>query len=116
MASEEASQEAVMMLVVARRRGSSKLSLLSCLARILFPVIHLLQKLFRLLLVDEGQSRQAFLQLEGMEKNAVLVVAPVLKDLLVPDHSPVSGLPPCQQSSLTIQTSELQYVPKCPPS
>lgn len=91
MSAEKTSEEAVMLVV--NGSGSSEWRLQCCLARILFPVVHFLQELLRLLFVDERQSRQAFLQLKRMEKDAVLVVAPIFKDLLVPDHSSVSGLP-----------------------
>ena len=93
MAAKEASEQAMMVLVVVRRSSSSKRRLQRGLARILFPVVHLLQELLRLLLVDEGQAGLAFFQLKGMEKDAVLVVAPGFVDFLVPYYSSVCGLP-----------------------
>ncbi len=93
MAAKEASKQAMMVLVVVRRSSSSKRRLQRGLACILFPVVHLLQELLRLLLVDEGQAGLALFQLKGMEKDAVLVIAPVFVDFLVPYYSSVCGLP-----------------------
>lgn len=93
MASEKTSKEPVMVLVVARGRSPPKRRFQGCLACILFPVVHLLQKLLRLLLVNEGESGQAFFELKGVEEDAILVVVPILVDFLVPNHPSVSGLP-----------------------
>jgi hypothetical protein len=43
--------------------------------------------LLGLLLVHEAQGGQAFFELECMEKGAVLVVHPCIKDLLIPNDS-----------------------------
>jgi hypothetical protein len=91
MPSEKASEKS--MVLVVNGSGPSKWRLDCCLACILFPVVHLLQELLCLLLVDKGQSGQAFFQLKGVEKDTVLVVAPIFEDFLVPNHSSVSGLP-----------------------
>jgi hypothetical protein len=53
MSSEKAAEQSVV-LVVVRGRRASEWRLQRCLAGILFPVVHLFQKLFCLLLVDEG--------------------------------------------------------------
>jgi hypothetical protein len=82
----------MVMLVMGGRSCSSEWRFQGCLARILLPVIHLLEELFRLLLVDEGQAGLAVLQLKGMEEDAVLVVVPILVDFLIPYYPPVSGL------------------------
>lgn len=79
------------MLVVGRLCRTAKWRFLRGLLRILLPVVHLLEELLRLLLVHKGQARQTFLQLERVEKDAVLVVTPCVEDLLVPHNSSVSG-------------------------
>lgn len=86
---ETAEEAAVLLFVMAassERRGSR------LFAGILFTVVHLLLELLRLLLVDKAQPGNAFFQLKGVEKRAVLVVAPRIEDFLVPDHTSGSGL------------------------
>ena len=83
---EEAAEEAVLVAragVVRAAEGSRP----SCLGSVFFPVIHLLLELLRLLLVDERQAGEALFELKGVEKNAVLVVAPCVKDLLIPNDT-----------------------------
>ena len=91
MPSEDAPQQAVMLVMVCGWRPSKRLFLRG-LARVLFPVVHLLQELLRLLLVDERQPSQALLEFKRVEKDAVLVVVPRLKDLLVPYHAAIPSL------------------------
>lgn len=90
MASKDASQQAMMLLLTLRRHPPEG-SLLCSLACVLFPVVHLLQELLRLFLVDERQPRQTLLHFEGVEEDAILVVVPCIVDFLVPYHSSVSG-------------------------
>lgn len=92
MSPEKAPEQAVMLVVARDLRGPSKWCLLRCLASILLPVVHLFEKLLRLLLIDEGESRKTLLQLESVKEDAVLVVAPIFEDLLVPYYSAISGL------------------------
>lgn len=116
MASEQATEQAVMVFVMAHRRLSAKPRLQCRLAGILLAVVHLLQELLRLLLVDEGQARQTLLQFEGMEEDAILVVVPVLKDLLIPDNTAVSRLGVCQQDALNMRLpGGAGNLPRCPP-
>lgn len=91
MPSKQTSEESVM-LVMAGSWGTAEWSFLCSPACVLFPFVNFLQELLRLLLVDKGQAGETVLKLEGVEKDAVLVVAPVLKDLLVPDYTTVSRL------------------------
>lgn len=91
MSSKQTSEKTVVLVVVCLRCATEG-CLASSLAGVLFPVVHLLEKLLGLLLVDKGQAGQAFLELESVEEDAVLVVAPSVEDLLVPNDSPVSGL------------------------
>lgn len=62
--------------------------------RILLPVVHLLQKLPRLLLVCKGQASQAVLELKGVEEGPVLVVGKSVVYFLVPYYPSASGLSP----------------------
>ena len=62
------------------------------LAGILLSVVHLLEKLLCFLLIRKGQSGQAILRLEGVEKRAVLIIRPGVVDFLVPYYSSSSGL------------------------
>jgi len=75
--------------------GASKGCLDCSLACVLFPVIHLLQELLGLLLVNEGQTRQAVFKLESVEEDTILVVPPCVVNLLIPYHTSVSGLFSC---------------------
>jgi hypothetical protein len=65
----------------ARERLASRI-----LMRILLPLIHLLLKLLRLLLIGKGQAEHALLALEAEEEDAVLVVREGVVDFLVPEH------------------------------
>lgn len=90
--SSKQTSEKTMVLVVVCLGCASEWCLAGSLAGVLFPVVHLLEELLGLLLVHEGQTGQTLLELKGMEEDAVLVVAPSVEDLLIPNHSPVSGL------------------------
>lgn len=90
MSSKQTSKK-TMVLVVVCLGCASEWCLAGSLAGVLFPIVHLLQELLGLLLVYERQAGQTLLELEGVEEDAVLVVAPGVEDLLVPDHSSVSG-------------------------
>ena len=57
------------------------------LMRILLPLIHLLLKLPRLLLVREAEPKTALLTLKTVEEGAVLEVLERVVDLLVPDDA-----------------------------
>jgi len=89
---KEATEKAMVMLVMARRRCASKGRFGGSLAGVLFPVVHLLQELFRLFLVDERQPCKTFFQFEGVEKDAILVIAPCVEYFLIPYDTAVSGL------------------------
>ena len=91
MPSEDAPQQAVMLVMVCGWRPSKWLFLRG-LARVLFPVVHLLQELLRLLLVDERQPSQALLKLKRVEKDSILVVVPCIVDFLIPDDTTIAGL------------------------
>ncbi len=91
MASEDTPKQA-MMFVVVRSGRTTKRSLERRLAGVLLSVVHLLEELLCLLFVHERQPCQAFLQLEGVKEDAILVVAPCVEYFLVPYHSSVSGL------------------------
>lgn len=97
MSSKQTSEKTV--LVVVCLGSASERCLAGSLAGVLFPVVHLLEELLGFLLVHEGQAGHAFLKLEGMEEDTVLVVAPSVEDLLVPYDSPVSGLSDVSQIS-----------------
>jgi len=88
---KEATEKAMVMLVMARRRCASKGRFGGSLAGVLFPVVHLLQELFRLFLVDERQPCKTFFQFEGVEKDAILVIAPCVEYFLIPYDTAVSG-------------------------
>ena len=90
--SKEAPQESVG-FVMRRSRCAPKRCPLGSLARILLAVVHFLHKLLGLLFVDERQSGQAVLELKSMEKDAVLVVAPCVVDLLIPYNAAITRLP-----------------------
>lgn len=51
---------------------------------ILFPLIHFLLELFRLLIIHERQASSTVLELEGMEKRPILVVRERVVDFLIP--------------------------------
>lgn len=98
MSSEDTPEQAMLMTAVTAMLAgcrSTEWCGLCRFARVLFPVIHLLQELLGLFLVDKRQPGQAFFELEGVEKYSVLVVAPRVEDLLIPDNSPVPRLYPC---------------------
>ena len=58
--------------------------------RILLPIVHLLLKLFRLLLVGEGETCKTFLKLERVEKDSVLVIVERVINFLIP-YDPTIG-------------------------
>lgn len=60
-------------------------------AGVLLSLVHFLLELLGLLLVDEAEPGEALFQLERMEEGSVLVVAPRIEDLLVPDDPAVGG-------------------------
>lgn len=62
-------------------------------ARVLLPLLHLLDESLCFLLVGEGEPRGTVLKLEGMKEGPVLVISKVIVDLLVPDYTSVHGLP-----------------------
>lgn len=119
MSSKQTSKKTVVLVVVCLGCASER-SLAGSLAGVLFPVVHLLEELLGLLLIHEGQAGQAFLELKGVEEDAVLVVIPSVEDLLVPNHPPVSGLSDVSQILSTrviifvalteISTILIQYV------
>lgn len=76
---EETPKQTMVMLVRGSLRRASKRCLQRGLARVLLPVIHLLQELFGLLLVHKGQPRQTLFQLKRMKKDTVLVVTPCVE-------------------------------------
>lgn len=53
MSSEDTTQQTVFVVAACARRYSSERCRLGCLARVLFPIVHLLLELLRLLFVDE---------------------------------------------------------------
>lgn len=57
--------------------------------RILFPVIHFLLEGLCLFLITERECCQAFLQLEGMKKDAVLIVRKCVVEFLIPNDASV---------------------------
>ena len=71
------------------RRPAREWLALSILVRILLPLVHLLLKLFRLLLIRKAQPEHAFFTLEAEEEDTILVVLEGIVDLLVPDHTAV---------------------------
>lgn len=68
-------------------RASAEGRVAGSLAGVLLAVVHLLLELLCLLLVDKAQRSQTVLEVEGMEESTVLVIAPSVKNLLVPDYS-----------------------------
>jgi len=73
------------------RRPTGKGLTLGILMRILLPLLHLLPKLLRLLLIREAESKQRILPLEGVEERPVLVILEGIVDLLIPDHASIRG-------------------------
>ena len=61
------------------------------LMRILLPLVHLLLKLLRLLLIREAQAKHTLLALETVEKGPVLVILEGVVDFLVPEDAAVGG-------------------------
>lgn len=90
--SKDASQQAMLVVATAAWCRAAEWCTSRCLARVLFPVVHLLQELLGFLLVDKGQAGEAVLELERMEEDAVLIVVPGLINLLVPDDASVRWL------------------------
>lgn len=89
MAAEEAAQKRVLLRRGSSSNSSAEWGIPGCLACVLLPVVHLLLELLGLLLVDERQAGEAFLELEGVKEDAVLVVVPCVVDLLVPYHASI---------------------------
>lgn len=71
------------------RRPTSKRPTPRILMRILLPLIHLLLKLLRLLLIRKTQPRQTIFQLKRMEECPVLVILEGVVDLLIPEDTSV---------------------------
>lgn len=91
MSSEDTSKQAMfMMATLVLLRCTSKRCLQCSLARILLSVVHLLQKLLRLFLVDKGQSGKTVFEFEGVEEHSVLVISPCVVYFLIPDDSSIS--------------------------
>lgn len=67
-------------------------------ARFIFAVMHLLDESLGLLLIGERQASGALFELERVKECTILVVREVIKDLLIPDHSPCGGLHQDHQS------------------
>lgn len=72
--------------------GAAKGGITCGFAGVLLPVVHLLLELSRLFLVDKGESGKALLELKAVEVGAVLVVAPNVVDLLIPNDTSIRGL------------------------
>jgi hypothetical protein len=89
MASKYTTEETLLMRGLA---VSAEWGRLGLPARVLFPVVHLLHKLFRFLLVYKGQACKAVFELEGVEKGPVLIVSPGVEYFLVPDDAPIRRL------------------------
>lgn len=86
---ENASEKAMSTGVVTVRAGTTTYGCperlaLRVLVGIFLSLVHLLFKLFSLLLVAEGQSSQAILKLKCMEKYTILVVRESIIYFLVP--------------------------------
>lgn len=62
------------------------------LVSILLSLIHLLLELLGLLFIRKRQTGQTLLELEGVEKDPVLVVGKGVVDFLVPYHAAVGRL------------------------
>ena len=73
------------------RRPTCKRLTPRILMRILLPLIHLLLKLLRLLLIRETQPKQTLLSLKGKEKRSVLIILESIVYLLVPNYAAVGG-------------------------
>jgi hypothetical protein len=69
------------------------------LVRVLLSVIHFLLESLRLLLIGERKCGQAVLELEGVEKHAVLVVAEGIVYFLIPNDTAAGWLPLISSSS-----------------
>lgn len=81
--------------------GSAKRSGSRGSAGVLFSLVHLLLELLGLLLVDETERCETFLQFECVEKGSVLVIAPRIEDLLIPNDPAVGWLLQIYQKLLT---------------
>lgn len=92
MSSKDAAQQAVFVVAACAGGYPSEWCRLGGFTRVLFPVIHLLLELLRLLFVDKGQARDTVLYLESVEESSVLVVAPRVEYLLVPYDPSHGGL------------------------
>jgi hypothetical protein len=79
-------------------------------AGILFSLVHFLFKLPSLLLVDEAERSETFLQFKGVEKGSVLVIAPRIEDFLVPNDPAVSWL-----SQVAKAVNMIIFLYLCPP-
>ncbi len=66
-----------------------RLCLFTC---ILLPLVHLLFELLRLFLADEREAGEAFLEFEGVEKGAILVIIEGVIDFLIPYHTTIRAL------------------------
>ena len=76
VATEDAAEAEESVLVGGGLAAAAEGGLLRGAARVLLPVLHLLQEERGLLLVDEGEAGDAVFYLEGVEKGAILVVGP----------------------------------------
>lgn len=79
MSSKDASKQTVFGSCRCAGRNASERCSFGRLASVLFPLVHFLLELFRLLLVDEAQRRHAFFQLKRVEEGPILVVDPRVK-------------------------------------
>lgn len=86
---EQSSQQPMLMRWLCSASEGGCLCSSTC---VLFSLVHLLFELFGLLLIDEAQTSQAFLEFKCMEESSILVVVPRVEDLLIPDNSSVGGL------------------------
>lgn len=68
-------------------RASAEWCRASGLAGVLLAIVHFLLELLRLLFVDKAQRGQAIFQVEGVEEGTVLVIAPCVEDLLIPEDT-----------------------------
>ena len=73
--------------------GRGEGSLGGLFARVLLPLLHLLDKGFRFFFVGERQSGRTIFKFEGMEEGSILIISKIIVDLLVTDHALVHGLP-----------------------
>jgi hypothetical protein len=96
--SKQTAQQTVALVSVRRSRASPAAHrraeglVPSVLVGVLLAVVHLLLERLGLLLVGEGEPREAVLKLKGMEEDAVLVVGEGVVDLLVPDDAATGRL------------------------